>query len=150
MKYTITITIEKPLVEVIKKFDNAENMKHWQRGLVAVEHISGTPGEIGAKTKMVYKIGKRDMELIETITHKNFPYEFHGTYDTKGMHNVQENFFNEEKNGYTVWTSISEFLPTSFMLRIMTLIMPGAFKKQTRIYMEDFKNFAENGISVEN
>lgn len=148
MKYTIETLIELPLKEVIEKFDNTENMKHWQRGLISVEHISGTPGEVGAKMKLNYQMGKRKMELIETITHKQLPNEFHGTYDTKGMHNVQENYFTETENGHTLWTSKSEFLPTSFVLRIMTLLMPGAFKKQSKIYLNDFKNFAEKGVSV--
>ncbi|HLT53552.1 MAG TPA: SRPBCC family protein [Flavobacteriaceae bacterium] len=148
MKYTIESIIELPLDEVIKKFDSLDNMKHWQRGLVSAEHISGTPGEVGAKMKLSYIMGKRKMEMIEIITHKNFPHEFHGTYDVNGMHNVQENYFSETPEGHTLWVSKSEFIPTNFMLRLMTLIMPGAFKKQSRIYLNDFKNFAEKGISV--
>lgn len=148
MKYTIESLIELPLSEVINKFDNTENMKHWQRGLTSYEHISGTPGEVGAKMRLNYQIGKRKMELVETITHKNLPHEFHGTYDTKGMHNIQENHFQENDEGHTIWTSKSEFLPTNFMLWLMTLLMPGAFKKQSQLHMDDFKNFAEKGISV--
>lgn len=150
MKYTVETLIELPLDEVIKKFDNTENMKHWQRGLISVEHLSGTPGEVGAKMKMNYQLGKRKMELIETITYKNLPNEFHGTYDTKGMHNIQENYFSETEEGFTLWTSKNEFLATNFTLRIMTLLMPGAFKKQSKVYLTDFKNFAEKGISVAN
>lgn len=150
MKYTIEAIIELPLKEVIKKFDNPENMKHWQRGLISYEHLSGTPGQIGAKMKLTYQLGKRKFELEETITHKNLPFELHGTYDTKGMHSLQENYFSENEEGHTLWTSKSEFLPTNFMLRLMTILMPGAFKKQSKVYLEDFKNFAEKGISVAN
>ena len=148
MKYTTEITIALPRAEVIKKLDNADNMKHWQRGLTGVEHISGTPGEFGAKMRLNYQFGKRKMELTETITKRNFPDEFHATYNTKGMHNIQKNYFTETSQGYTKWTSESEFLPTNFMMRIMTLLMPGAFKKQSLKYLTDFKNFAENGTSV--
>lgn len=150
MKYTIVLIVELPLEEFIKKFDNTDNMKHWQRGLVSAEHISGNPGHYGAKMKLSYKIGKREMELIETVTHRNLPYEFHGTYDTKGVHTIQENYFEETPEGYTKWTSKSEFLPLGFTMWLMTHIMPRAFKKQSLQYMKDFKNFAENGISVAN
>ena len=148
MIYTTEIIVNVPLKEFIEKLDNPENMKHWQRGLIDYDHISGVPGEIGSKMKLVYKMGKRKMELIETITFQDLPYAFHVTYDTKGMHNLQENFFEELDENRTKWTSKSEFLPTSFMLRMMTLLMPGAFKKQSKKYLEDFKNFAEKGISV--
>ncbi|WP_104736298.1 SRPBCC family protein [Hanstruepera ponticola] len=148
MKYTTEIIVNVPLKEFIKKLDNPENMKHWQRGLIDYDHISGTPGEIGSKMRLIYKMGKREMELIETITFQDFPHAFHVTYDTKGMHNLQENFFEEIDENRTKWTSKSEFLPTNFMLRMMTLIMPSAFKKQSKKYLEDFKNFAEKGVSV--
>lgn len=148
MKYTIELIVKLPLEAFIKKFDNTDNIKHWQRGLVSTEHISGNPGRYGAKMKLTYKLGKREMELIETVTHRNLPHEFHGTYDAKGVHNIQENYFEETLEGYTKWTSISEFIPLGFTMRLMMLLMPGAFKKQSLQYMKDFKNFAEKGISV--
>ena len=150
MKYSIDIIIEKPLDEVIQKLDNVDNMKHWQKGLVATEHISGTPGEIGAKMQMKYKMGKREFDLTETITKRNFPHEFHATYTAKGMHSHQENFFESTNDGYTKWTSTSEFKPGNFMMKVMAFLMPGAFKKQSMTYMVDFKNFVETGASVAN
>ena len=148
MKYTTEITIELPRGEVIKKMDKVDNMRHWQRGLVSVEHISGTPTAFGAKIKLNYLFGKRKMELIETVTKNNFPDEFHATYNTKGMHNIQKNFFKETVQGYTRWISESEFLPTNFAMRAMTFLMPRTFKKQSLRYMTDFKDFAEKGTSV--
>ncbi|WP_353779531.1 SRPBCC family protein [Winogradskyella sp. 3972H.M.0a.05] len=148
MKYTTEITIELPRDQVIKKLDNMDNIKHWQRGLTSVEHVSGTPGEFGSKMRLNYQFGKRKMELMETVTKRNFPDEFHATYNTKGMHNIQKNYFKETSEGHTQWISESEFLPTNFMMRVMTFLMPRAFKKQTLKYLTDFKNFAERGDSV--
>lgn len=148
MKYTTEIIVEVPLQEFIKKLDNAENMKFWQKGLVSYDHQSGIPGKIGSKMLLKYKLGKREMELLETITHTDLPYELHMTYDMKGMHNVQKNYFTKTAEGYTKWTSENEFLATSFMLRMMTLLMPKAFKKQSKQYLIDFKNFAEKGTSI--
>ena len=148
MKYSIDITINKPIDEVARKLDNVDNIKHWQRGLFATEHVSGTPGEVGAKMRLKYKMGKREFDLVETITKRNFPHEFHATYNTPTMKSSQENHFEETVDGYTKWTSSSEFQPGNFMMRIMAFLMPGAFKKQSYKYMEDFKNFVENGTSV--
>lgn len=148
MKYSNSIIIEKPLEEVIQKIDNIDNLKHWQRGLTSAEHLSGTPREIGAKMKMIYKFGKRKMVLIETITKNNFPHEFNATYDAKGLHNIQQNFFEELLDGTTKWTSHSEFQASSFMFKAMMFIMPRAFKKQSLQYMNDFKKFAETGFSA--
>lgn len=148
MTYNVEVTIDLPRSEVIKKFDSTENMKHWQEGLIASEHLSGTPGEVGAKMKLVYKMGKREMTLTETITKQNFPSEFHSTYDTIGMHNNQKNYFEDIDGKQTKWISKCEFLPTNFTMRVMIALMPRAFKKQSKKYMVDFKNFAEKGTSV--
>ena len=147
MKYIIELVVKLPLDEFIKKFDNTDNLKHWQRGLISTEHISGNPGRYGAKMKLIYKFGKREMELMETVTHRNLPHEFHSNYDSKGIHSVQENYFEETPEGYTKWTSKNEFIPLGFTMWIMTLIMPNAFKKQSLQYMKDFKNFADKGKS---
>lgn len=148
MKYTTEIIVDLPRDEFIKKLDNAENMKHWQRGLVDYELLSGTPGEEGARMNLKYKMGKREIEMVETIIKRNFPEEFHATYDAKGVHNIQKNYFKEE-NGKTRWISESEFQFSSFGMKLMAFLMPGAFKKQSMKYATDFKNFAEKGISVQ-
>lgn len=148
MKYTTEITIDLPREEVIKKLDNPDNMKHWQRGLISVEHLDGIPGKVGAKMKLRYKLGQRDMELIETITKTNFPETLHANYDAKNVHNIQRNYFEELISGKTKWRSESEFYFSGFMMKMMSLLMPGAFKKQSLKYMQDFKAFAENGTSV--
>lgn len=150
MEYTSTIIIEVPIDTFIKKLDNHENMKHWQRGLVSFEHVSGDPGKIGAKMKLNYNFGKRKMTLLETITKNNLPHKLHLHYDTKGLHNIQKNYFEETPEGYTKWVSKSEFIATEFMMRMMTVFMPNIIKKQTMQYLLDFKNFAEKGLSVQN
>ncbi len=149
MKYTSEIVIDLPREEFLKKLDNAENMKHWQRGLVKYELLSQNPNAEGAQMSLTYKMGKREFDMIETIIKKNLPEEMHTTYDTKGVHNVQKNYFKEE-NGKTRWISESEFQFSGLGMKIMAFMMPGAFKKQSQKYLEDFKAFAENGTSVLN
>ncbi len=148
MKYRISITLNLPRQKVIELFDNPDNMKHWQKGFISFEHVSGTPGQEGAVSNLKYKMGKRSMELIETILKRDLPEEFHGTYDTKGVHNIQENYFKEIDEHTTEWISVTEFQFSGLMMKAMGFFMPGAFKKQSFKFMEAFKNFAENGISV--
>ncbi|NRD21408.1 SRPBCC family protein [Winogradskyella eckloniae] len=148
MQYTTEILIKKPISEVIKKLDSTENLKHWQDGLVSTEHISGTPNELGATMKLNYCFGKRHMEIIETVTKQNFPNEFHASYTTVGVRNIQENYFKTTEDNYTKWISINEFQPTNFKMSAMLFLMPSAFKKQTQTYLRNFKNFVENGTSI--
>jgi len=149
MKYTTEIIVDLPRGEFLKKLDNAENMKHWMRGLVSYEMISGEPGQEGARMDMKFKMGNRDLEMVETIIKRNLPDEMHATYDAKGVHNIQKNYFKQEGLRQTKWISESEFQFEGMGMKLMAFLMPGAFKKQSRAYATDFKNFAEKGISVQ-
>ncbi|MEZ4779182.1 MAG: SRPBCC family protein [Flavobacteriaceae bacterium] len=148
MKYSTKITIALPVEQVIKKLDNPENMKHWQRGLLNYEVLNGTPGQPGAKMKLEYQMGKRKLSMTETILENNFPNTFHAVYETQGVYNIQRNFFSEIDATTTEWLSESEFRFSSFGMKLLGWLMPGAFKKQSMKYLTDFKNFAEKGTSV--
>ena len=142
MKYTNEITIPLPLHRTIELFDNADNMKYWQKGLTSFEPISGEPGKPGSKTKLIYKMGKRTVEMIETITANNLPESMDSTYEANGVFNIQKNSFKEEEDS-TRWISESEFKFSGFM-KIMAFFWGSkAFSKQSMKYMQDFKSFAE-------
>ncbi|MEM6738147.1 MAG: SRPBCC family protein [Bacteroidota bacterium] len=142
MKYTCEVLINKPRVEAIELFDNPDNMKYWQKGLVKFEHIYGEPGKPGAESRLIYKMGKRTIEMIETINFNNLPEAIHSNYVTRGVTNMQKNHFKEEGEK-TRWISDAEFKFKGFM-KIMSFFMgKSMFKKQTLSYMEDFKAFAE-------
>ena len=131
MKYTTEITVNLPREVFIEKLDNPENLKHWQKGLTSYTLVSGKPGEAGSQMEMHYDMGKRKMVLIETIIKQNFPEEFHATYDAKGVHNIQKNYFHSSSDNQTRWVSESEFQFSGFMMKTMGFLMPGAFKKQS-------------------
>ncbi len=142
MRYKTEVVINLPLDRVIELFDNFENLKTWQTGLVSHEHLSGEPGQPGAKTKLVYDMGRRRMDMIETIIKRDLPDEFSETYDAKGVHNIVRNYFHDRGDA-TLWVLDSDFRFHGLM-RLMSLFMPGSmFKKQTRQTMEAFKAFAE-------
>jgi len=89
VRYSVTVDINLPRDKVIELFDNPDNMSKWQEGLVSFKHVSGVAGEKGAISELLYKMGKREIAMIETITERSLPDRFCGTYEAKGM-------FNEE------------------------------------------------------
>lgn len=145
MKYSNEVIINAPINRVIELFDNADNLKHWMTGLQSFEHLSGTPGQQGAKSKMVFLHGKRRMEMIETILVRDLPAEFTGQYDTQGAVSTTRNRFIDLGNGTTRYINDNEFQFSGF-LKIIAWLMPGAFKKQSQKFMEDFKRFVESRI----
>ncbi len=143
MKYEIEVTINLPRQRVIELFDSSENLTKWQPGLKSFEHLSGEPGRAGAKSRLVFVENGRRIEMIETITSRNFPDEFSGTYEAPGVMNWVVNRFYEDGPNSTRWVAEQEF-KFSGLMAVMALFMRGAFPKQTRKFMELFKAFAES------
>lgn len=144
MKYSNEIIINLPKQEMIKHLDNAENMKHWQKGLISYKILSEDPHAAGAKMELEYQMGKRNIKMVETIVESDFPDKFIATYETKGVWNLQENHFEEVSPTQSKWVSHSEFKFSGFM-KLMSFFMPKSmFSKQSCQYLEDFKSFAES------
>ena len=143
MKYTAEIEINLPVNKVVELFNSTENLFKWMEGLKSFETISGEPGQPGTKSKLVYQMGKREIEMVETIQVYNLPEEFTGTYEAKGVYNVVKNHFIPVSDSKTRYVTEQEFQFSGFM-KLMGLLMPGAFKKQSMKYLQAFKNFAEN------
>ena len=142
MKYINEVIINQPLERVLELFDSEENLFKWQPELLSFEHLSGEKGEVGSKSSLKYKMGKREVEMIETITAKNLPEEFNGTYEAKGVWNEVRNSFVALDLQTTKWVAESHFKFSGFM-KIIALLMPGSFKKQSQKYLDLFKAFAE-------
>jgi hypothetical protein len=142
MKFTCETVINLPVDRVVELFDNPDNLRLWMPGLESMEHISGTPGMPGAKSKLTFKMGKRKMEMIETISIRNLPEEFSGVYEARGVFNIVKNHFIPLTKNQTRYVSEQEFQLKGVM-KLFGLLMPGAFKKQSQTYLEKFKQFAE-------
>lgn len=147
MNYEVEIELELSRDRVIELFDDPDNLAKWQVGFVSMEHVSGEKGKAGAKSALVYQMGKRRVEMVETILVRDLPVQFDATYDAKGVFNVVRNRFEELGPDRTRWVSENEFRFGGFM-KVIGFVMKSAFPKQSLKYMTDFKAFAERGVDV--
>ena len=144
MKFTCSTTIQLPRSKVVELWDNFDNLKHWQDGYQSHEHLSGTPGKEGAKSKMIYAYRGKPMILEETILENSLPERFAGQYDHKHMTNTMVNTFTEH-DGQTTWTADIEYVKIkAFLPRLMFKLFPGMARKQTQKWLDQFKNWAES------
>lgn len=144
MKFTCAVEINAPITKVVELFDNTDNLKEWQQGFVSHEHVSGTPGAVGAKSKLTYNTGKRIIELTETITAKNLHSEMTALYEHSHMVNTMSNRFSPVSQHKTKMETIIEYTKFyGFMPKLMSILTPGTFKKQTQQWLENFKAFVE-------
>lgn len=146
MKYSCEVEIDLNIDQVIKLFDNPENLREWQPALLSFEPLSGKPGYPGAKSRLKFKIANQDIEMIETVTVRNLPHEYSGTYDSKGVFNIVKNSFTALSPTRTRFVSDQEFRFSGFM-KAVGLMMPDLFKNTSRQYLQNFKEFAERSAS---
>ena len=147
MRYQLELEINVPRERVVELFLDPDNLQQWQPDLISFEQIgTGEPREVGAKSKQIHRMGKREIEMIETVTVNNSPEELAAIYEAEGVWNLISNRLTETAEGTTRWVLDSHFKFSSLMMKLMALLLPGMFKKQTLTFMQRFKEFAEKSV----
>lgn len=141
MKYECSIEIERPRNVVIELFEDTSRMGEWQEGLISFEHISGTPGSAGSKSRICYKMGRSEIEMIETMESYDLPDQFVAIYEADKVWNRNINRF-VDLGKTTRWLVDCEFR-CGGLVGVLAFLMPGMFRKQTEKMMSNFKDFAE-------
>ncbi len=129
MQYSTEVTIQKPIQKVIELFQNPDNAFKWMEGLSKFELIEGKLGEVGAKSNIEFQMGKRTMQMVETILESNLPKNIKFEYNSPGSYNTVNHFFKDNGDGTTKHIAESYFKFSSIGMRFMAWIMPGLFKK---------------------
>lgn len=143
MKYTFDIIIDKPLDEVIEKFQDVDGLKHWMDGFQRVEHISGTPGKKDAESIFHFKHKNKDMQIREKILEEDLPQRIKFGYHSSMGYNEVETIFEKVGEDKVKLTS-NNFFDLKGAMKIFGWIMPGVFKKQSLKYMTNFKSYCES------
>jgi hypothetical protein len=129
----------------VSLLQNQDHFKKWQDGLVSFRNTTESIGDKGSKRMMKIKIAGTTISMQEEILDLDIPHYWKAEYTSKGVRNVQENYFTEEVvDGKLVthWNSTSTFKFTG-MMRLIAKAQPKTFRNQTSRFMQNFKAFAE-------
>ncbi len=158
MKYTESIEIALPLERVAQMLADPAHMPKWLRGLVLHEPLSGVHGQVGTRSRVVMQMGQQTFEATETITRrepadlssipKGSVVHFEREIVGEGMWNAARERLTEIGPDTTLWVSENEYRFSGLLMRLVGLLMPGIFRKQSQQHMQDFKAFAEHGKDV--
>jgi carbon monoxide dehydrogenase subunit G len=158
MKYTVSTEIALPREKAVQLLADPEQLPKWLRGLVLHEPMNGAHGQVGTRSRVVMQMGKQSVECIETITRRE-PADLHGIPSEvvvhferevvgQGMWSAVRDRLTEAGPETTLWESENEYRFSGLLMRLVGLVMPGAFRKQSQQHMQDFKAFAERGRDV--
>lgn len=150
MQYTIETEINQPRQKVIELFDNPDNLAFWQPGFISFTHESGEPGQPGAVSRIRYDHGKgREFDMIETVTVRNLPKVFSGTFEVPGMMKVEiENFFHERGPDRTLLVSKNDLQFQGFWMKLLGFFIGFCSSNESKKFMDNFKAFCETGADV--
>ncbi len=146
MRYKQKIVVDASVERVAELFDSPSNMMKWFPDFKSFEHISGEPGQPGAKSRMLFKTKRGDFEMIETITVSNLPDEFSGEYDTlgTGISNTMTHWFKPHTDNSTRYETEIDYVFSGFKWKLISLFMGPVFRRQSFKVMKQFKEFAES------
>lgn len=138
------VEIDRPLKEVYAAFNNPANLPRWISGLERTETISGTPGEVGARTRQIYLERGRTVELIETITAHEPMRRFSGELEGQGMNCAMQVEF-VDRGDSTLVIARTDMRSRSFLLSLMLPFIKGSIRKRQGGDLERFKRLLEAG-----
>lgn len=144
MKHKGAIEINQTLEKVAALFSDPRNLKEYQDGFVKKELISGEQGKVGSVSKMIYKHGKQDMILTETITKNELPHSFEAYYHHKHMDNTMKCNFTALDDKTTKYEFEYEYTRIDWIMpRLMAILFPSMYRKPAEKWLRQFKDFAE-------
>ena len=143
IKYSEEIVINANIDTVSALFDNPYNMKEYMDGIESYKVINGELREIGTKAEIIVSMGENKIIMIEEVITNHLPVEKKVTYTADGVYNIVTNRFVKVSETQTKFINEQEFEFKGYM-KIMGFFMPSAFKQQSRVYLQNFKEFVEN------
>ena len=93
MNIRFDLIIDRPRQAVWRAFDNPENLSLWQPSLLSFKEIVRVAGRLGTRSKLIYEIDERIIEIIETITSRNEPELFSAQYENNLAISFLDNHF---------------------------------------------------------
>lgn len=143
MKYETEIKINASREKVVDLFQDLSIQQEWQKNLKEIKPLKGSDRKAGDINDLIFDTGDRVIEMRETVLDNKLPDKFNVLYEANGIQNIMMNTFTQVDEDNTVWHSEVEFKFKGFM-KLATLIMKPAFKRQTIDTMTQFKKFAEH------
>ena len=143
MKHKAEVVINAPRDVVWRIFDDPANMPKWQPTLQTFTHQSGTPGQPGAVSELLYVENGREIRMTETISERREPDFLAGFYETKFGKTIIVNQFDALDDNTTRWTMWCNFRFNGAM-KLMSLFIGGSIRKRTNADAERFKLLVES------
>ena len=145
MKFKVEIPIRADLETVWQAFDDPDNMTRWQTTLKSFTHQSGSAGQPGAISELVYDENGKEVRIRETITERREPHFMAAVYDSKYSKALVINHFKPIDDG-TLWSMHSNHQFKGIM-KLLSIFIAGSVKNRIAEDMNRFKLMLETDLA---
>ncbi|PWG05272.1 SRPBCC family protein [Polaribacter aquimarinus] len=140
--YSAQISINKPIGEVFKSFNQPGNVQKWIPEIKSIDTLNLNPGFTGSEFRMV--VNNQGQEI--TMTEKVLAYVANEKvtlfFDAENMLKTDDYIFSE-KNGITTVTLNSSCESDSYIMACLYPYFEGVFQSQDQTYLNSFKAYLE-------
>jgi len=142
LQFTEEIIINSDIKSVTELLVDPYNMTKYMDGIESYCVINGEINQIGTESEIIALMGNEKIKMTEVVIVNNLPNEKKVTYSTYGVYNIVTNKLEAITLNKTRLINKQDFEFKGYM-KIISFFMPSAFKKQSRIILKSFKDFAE-------
>lgn len=141
--YTVSTTINKPIEEVFKTFNDNTIITEWIPSVKSFELIDQKDGKIGSTYKLIVEDKGNNFEMVETITDFIENKKVGLQFDAQGM--LKSDIINFTSDGdKTIITNEAVCKGTTFLLKCTFPYFKSILKKADQENLDNFKAYIEN------
>ena len=141
--YNCEVNVDKPTQEVWAVMQDESKLPEWILGYQKSEHLSGTPGTVGAVSNVYVVDQGKEMVMKETITAIE-PGKHMAMSFTMDFMNMYYEMRLEEKGNSTIIKTKSRTIGNGIVAKSLIAFMPKSMKAQEQENLNNLKNVIES------
>ncbi len=142
LTYEYEIMVDKPLAESWAVSQDEEKMSDWLDGFQKIEHVSGTPGTVGAVSDVYFISDGQEMTIRETIT-EIVPDESISMSFTSDFMDMDYKLIMTPVDGKTKINSTTTAAGNGMVSKSLIALMGNSIKKQEETNLANLKRTIE-------
>ncbi|WP_418604091.1 SRPBCC family protein [Hwangdonia sp.] len=142
LSYECEVLVDKPLAESWAVSQDEEKMSDWLKGFQKIEHVSGTPGEVGAVSDVYFVTDGEEMTIREKIT-EIVPNESVSMLFTSDFMNMDYKLKMTSIDGKTKINSSTTCEGNGMVSKSIIALMGNTIKTQEETNLTNLKNTIE-------
>ncbi len=143
LDYKIAFEVNKPADQTFKAFMDVTLMSEWMTGFKRMETLSGKPGEVGSKYRLVFAEGDKDVIVDEEVIAMKENELFIFSMDNDFLSGTGE-FRFAENNGKTTVTYINDTAGKNIVYKSVLALFRSDIMERNKKDFEKLKTIIES------